>query len=142
MPVSVRRALDAYTHWVGQLNKSSGRRSPSTFLKKWGWQIALNLLLIAGVFIGAFYARRFALQKWPDAPGGDNAIKGMVWVGAMLLSLPMIIAVVRKWQAFAMLLSEMSVTRISLPPTLLTLGSRSSRRTLAGPPLKFSTVRR
>jgi CPA2 family monovalent cation:H+ antiporter-2 len=111
MPVSVRRTLDAYTHWVGQLNKSSGRRSPSTFLKKWGWQIALNLLLTAGVFIGAFYARRFALQQWPDAPGGDNAIKGMVWLGAMLLSLPMIIAVVRKWQAFAMLLSEMSVTR-------------------------------
>ncbi|RBP44475.1 transporter (CPA2 family) [Roseimicrobium gellanilyticum] len=111
MPVSVSRALDAYTHWVGQLGKSGSRRSPSTFLKKWGWQIALNLLLIAGVFIGAFYARRFALERWPEAPGGDNALKGMVLLGAMLLSLPMIIAVVRKWQAFAMLLSEMSVTR-------------------------------
>ncbi|HSI63451.1 MAG TPA: cation:proton antiporter, partial [Candidatus Saccharimonadia bacterium] len=111
MPVSVRRALDAYTHWVGQLSKSGSRRSPSAFLRKWGWQIALNLLLIAGVFIGAFYVRRFALQWWPHAPGGDNGIKGMLWLSAMLLSLPMIIAVVRKWQAFAMLLSEMSVTR-------------------------------
>jgi CPA2 family monovalent cation:H+ antiporter-2 len=111
MPVSVRRTLDAYTHWVGGLSKSGGRRSPSAFLRKWGWQIALNLLLIAGVFIGGFYARRFALEKWPDAPGGDNGIKGMALLGTMLLSLPMIIAVVRKWQAFAMLLSEMSVTR-------------------------------
>lgn len=111
MPISVRRALDAYTHWVGQLGKSGSKRSPSAFLKKWGWQISLNLLLIAGVFIAAFSVRRNALQWWPDAPGGENGVKGMLWLSAMLLSLPMLIAVVRKWQAFAMLLSEMSVTR-------------------------------
>ncbi len=111
MPVSVRRALDAYTHWVGQLGKSGSRRTPSAFLKKWWWQIALNLLLIAGVFVAAFAIRRKALLWWPDAPGGENGIKGMLWLSAMLLSLPMIIAVVRKWQAFAMLLSEMSVKR-------------------------------
>ena len=111
MPVSVRRSLDAYTHWVGQLGKGGSKRSPSTFLKKWGWQIALNLLLIAAVFIGAHFGRRHGMTWWPTVPGGVNGLKGLLWLSAMILSLPMLIAVVRKWQAFAMLVSEMSVTR-------------------------------
>lgn len=110
MPSGVMNMLDAYTTWVGRLGSGNGKKSPSMFLRKWGWQILLNVILIAGVFITAAFMKEHVEKAWPDAPGGYNGIKGMLWLGAMILSLPMLIAIVRKWQAFGMLVSEMSVT--------------------------------
>lgn len=112
MPKGLMNALDAYTNWVGSLASSTGdgKKSPGMFLRKWGWQIAVNLILIAGVFITAAFMEPRVSLWWPEAPGGYNGIKGMLWLGAMILSLPMLIAIVRKWQAFGMLVSEMSVT--------------------------------
>jgi CPA2 family monovalent cation:H+ antiporter-2 len=46
-----------------------------------------------------------------NAPGGENGLKAMLWLGAMLVSLPMLIASVRKLEAMGMLISEVSVTR-------------------------------
>lgn len=111
MPTGLMKALDAYTHWVGTLSEGRGKKTPAAFLRKWGWQILLNILLVAGVFITAAFMRDHVQQWWPTAPGGRDGIKGMLWLGAMVLSLPMLIAIVRKWQAFGMLVSEMSVTR-------------------------------
>lgn len=111
MPGGLMRMLDAYTIWVGNLAGSGNKKTPGKFLRKWGWQIALNLLLIAAVFIGAVFLKDHVQRWWPEAPGGMDGIKGMLWLSAMILSLPMTIAVVRKWQAFGMMVSEMSVTR-------------------------------
>ncbi|MBE2285092.1 MAG: cation:proton antiporter [Prosthecobacter sp.] len=111
MPGGLMRTLDAYTNWVGKLASDNGaRKTPAMFLRKWGWQIALNLLLIAAVFIAAVFARDHVHQAWPTAPGGLDGVKGMLWLSAMILSLPMLIAIVRKWQAFGILVAEMSVT--------------------------------
>ncbi|SKA91873.1 monovalent cation:H+ antiporter-2, CPA2 family [Prosthecobacter debontii] len=111
LPAPLMTALDAYTRWVGTLAGGSGKKTPATFLRKWGWQILLNILLIAGVFITAAFMRDHVRRWWPTAPGGRDGIHGMLWLTAMILSLPMLIAIVRKWQAFGMLVSEMSVTR-------------------------------
>jgi len=111
MPNSVLEVLDAYTRWVGAFMTGGKKRSPSIFLRRWGWQIALNLLLIGGVFITAAFLKTRALVWWPNLTLSDNNLKGALWLAAMIVSLPMLIAVVRKWQAFGMLVSEMSVTR-------------------------------
>jgi CPA2 family monovalent cation:H+ antiporter-2 len=103
--------MDNYTRWVGQLASRKSGRSPMKFLRRWGWQIALNLLLIAGLFITAAFLKTRALIWWPNLPVSEDNLKGVLWMTAMVLSLPMLIAVVRKWQAFGMLFSEMSVTR-------------------------------
>lgn len=113
MPPGLMASLNAYTEWVGGLSTNRGRKSAGVFLRKWGWQIALNLLLIAGVFIAAVYFKDHG-RDWawvPEVPGGQNGWKGAIWLAAMVVSLPMIIAAVRKWQAFGMLVSEMSVSR-------------------------------
>lgn len=111
MPAGLMRTLDAYTNWVGRLAANKGaQKTPAMFLRKWGWQIALNLLLIAAVFFAAVFARDHVYQAWPAAPGGLDGVKGMLWLSAMVLSMPMLIAIVRKWQAFGMLVAEMSVT--------------------------------
>jgi monovalent cation:H+ antiporter-2, CPA2 family len=109
VPAPVRAWLDLYTRWV------EGLRTESSFamglVRKWAWQIALNLVLVAGIFVGAASLRRYGLQWWPTIPRGQDGVKAALWFGAMLLSLPLLIALFRKLRALCMLLSEMSVTR-------------------------------
>ena len=105
-PRSLVGFLEAYTRWVGKLSASREPSFASTLVRKWLWQTALNLLLITAVFIAAVYAQRRGLVTWR---GGVDGLNGIVWGGAMVLSLPMLIAATRKWQALAMLLSELSV---------------------------------
>jgi CPA2 family monovalent cation:H+ antiporter-2 len=110
-PRTITGHLDGYTQWVGQLGDQRRAGRAGKFLRKWGWHIALNLLLVAAVFITAAAMRSRALAWWPEAPGGENGLKAMLWLAAMLVSLPMLIASVRKLEAMGMLISEVSVTR-------------------------------
>jgi CPA2 family monovalent cation:H+ antiporter-2 len=110
-PRPMVETLDAYTRWVGQLGRKGQRGMAAGLVRKWSRQIALNLLLITACFISAAALRRQGFPSWPDAPGGQNTVKALLWLGAAILSLPMFIASVRKLEAIAMLLSEMSVSR-------------------------------
>jgi CPA2 family monovalent cation:H+ antiporter-2 len=103
--------LDSYTRWVSHLGENRRGNAAANFLRKWSWHIALNFLLIAGVFITAAALRGRVHQQWPDAPGGEDGIKALLWLAAMFVSLPMLIASVRKLEAMAMLISELSVSR-------------------------------
>ena len=108
-PAPLARWLDLYSRWVSELGARKGSFA-FQLVRKWAWQIGLNLVLIAGVFIAASALRRWAAATWPEFPGGEDGIKAALWLGAMLLSLPLIIAVFRKMRALALLLSEMSVS--------------------------------
>lgn len=110
-PHRVVSLLDNYTQWIGRFGERGGGRSPMKFLRRWGWQIALNLLLVSALFISAAFLKTRALVWWPKLPVSEDNLNAVLWMAAMLLSLPMLIAVVRKWQAFGMLVSEMSVSR-------------------------------
>ena len=109
-PLPIKRWLDFYTRWTSGLAEGE-RHFGLGLARKWGWQIALNLILIAGIFIAAGAMRGRGLTWWPQIPHGEDGVKAVLWLGAMLLSLPLLIAVFRKLRALAMLLSEMSVTR-------------------------------
>jgi CPA2 family monovalent cation:H+ antiporter-2 len=110
-PRSVARGLDAYTRWVGDSARTRKGGIAGSLIRKWSWQIALNLLLIAAVFIIAAALRGRAFAWWPAVPGGVEGLKALLWLAAMLVSLPMFIASVRKLQAMGMLIAEVSVTR-------------------------------
>jgi CPA2 family monovalent cation:H+ antiporter-2 len=109
VPAPVRAWLDLYTRWVEGLRTE--RSFAMGLVRQWSWQIALNLILVAGIFMGAASLRRYGLQWWPQIPRGQDGVKAALWLGAMLLSLPLLIALFRKLRALCMLLSEMSVTR-------------------------------
>ena len=109
VPAPVRAWLDLYTRWVEGLRTE--RSFAMGLVRQWAWQIALNLILVAGIFVGAASLRRYGLQWWPEIPRGEDGVKAALWLGAMLLSLPLLIALFRKLRALCMLLSEMSVTR-------------------------------
>jgi len=113
-PRSVINSLELYTHWLGQRNENQPKNLATQFIRKWSLQIALNVMLIAGIFIGAvFISRRQPtwLQQVHLSEGGINAA---LWFAAVFLSLPMIIAIYRKLQALGLLLADLRVKR--LPP--------------------------
>ncbi|HEV7404520.1 MAG TPA: TrkA C-terminal domain-containing protein, partial [Chthoniobacteraceae bacterium] len=109
-PGGLHSALETYTAWVGGLG-ARDQNLAGRLLRKWGWQIGLNLLLVAGVFLATVAVRGRAFAYWPAVPGGFEGVKAILWLAASILSLPMLIAVFRKFQAFAMLLSEVHVTQ-------------------------------
>ncbi len=109
-PRGLVSGLEAYTRWVGQAAAAQPGLA-GRLLRKWAWQIALNLLLIAGVFITAAALRTRVFAWWPTVPGGFEGAKALLWLAAMLLSLPLFIAGVRKLQAMGILIAEISVRR-------------------------------
>ncbi|MCW2573748.1 MAG: potassium transporter [Frankiales bacterium] len=109
MPRGLHDVLDTYTAWIGGLG-AGNKNLAGQLLRKWSWQIGLNLLLVTGIFLATVAVRGKAFASWPAVPGGMEGVKLILWLVATILSLPMLIAVFRKFQAFAMLLSEMHVT--------------------------------
>ena len=110
-PPLLKNYLNLYTRWVGALARNGSRNVPFRFVRKLAWQIGLNVVLVTAIFIAAAYFRRRLPEVWRHLPGGDNGVKALLWLGAMLFSLPILIAIFRKMQALSMLLSEVSVTR-------------------------------
>jgi CPA2 family monovalent cation:H+ antiporter-2 len=108
-PKPLLEAIDAYSERVGNLGKQSGSRIERKILGKLGGQIALNLLLIAGIFIAAIFLHRHIQARWPDFPGGEDGTKAATWLTALLLSFPLLVAVWRKIEAGAMLVAETAV---------------------------------
>ena len=109
LPKPVTAWLDLYTRWVEGLGKE--RSFAMRLVRKWAWQLALNLILVTGVFVTAASLRRYGLRWWPEIPYGEDGVKAALWLAAMLVSLPLLIAIFRKLRALSMLLSEMSISR-------------------------------
>lgn len=105
----VRNYLDVYTRWLNELGKNRPKHFAATLLRSWILVMALNLALIAAIFIVAAFFESHALEWWPDFPGGTRGVKAALWLAAMTASLPLFIATMRKFRAFSMLLSELSV---------------------------------
>jgi monovalent cation:H+ antiporter-2, CPA2 family len=108
-PKPLLQAMDAYSQRVGNLGKQSGSRMERKILVTLGAQIALNLLIITGIFIAAIFLHRQIVIWWPAFPGGEDGSKAATWLAALLVSFPLLVAVWRKLEAGAMLVAETAV---------------------------------
>ena len=114
-PRPLVNSLELYTRWVGQLG-SHGQANPANkLMRRWLGQMLLNLALIAALFIGAAFVKRYP-PVWLTGIGngfglGEDGIKAAYWLTAVLLSLPMLIATFRKLQAFGLLVAEVKVSQ-------------------------------
>ena len=94
--------------WQPRANRTD-RALSAGFLAKLGGQIAVNLLIITGIFIGAVFLHNHIQVWWPKFPGGEDGTKAATWLTALLVSFPLLVAVWRKIEAGAMLVAETAV---------------------------------
>ncbi|MCP5488753.1 MAG: cation:proton antiporter [Verrucomicrobia bacterium] len=109
LPAPVVAWLTVYNRWVLQLGTHRRANPAMKFVRSLTFQIAITVCLIAAAFVaGAFLARYIVAhpQGLPHWLGGAPTV---IWMGIVILLLPLYIAVVRKMQALAMLLSEIAV---------------------------------
>lgn len=78
--------------------------------------MALNAALVAAIFIAASFLGRRPPSWLPRLPGGAEGLRAALWVLAMLLSLPLLIATYRKLEALGMLLGEVAAKRLENEP--------------------------
>lgn len=110
-PRSVLDSLDLYTRWIGQLGGQRQGSFAGKLIRRWSIQIALNLALIAAVFIAAVFVGLGTPAWLPESLKEPRVYRTAVWLSAVVLALPMFIAAFRKFQALAMLVAELRVTR-------------------------------
>lgn len=111
MPRPMRDMLDLYSRWVSNARSSETAVDPiRKLVRRTILQFSLNLILVATIFVIAGYATRRLLDipRFADHEGGT---KTLMWLAAMILTLPLIIATLRKTRAMAMLIAELIVTR-------------------------------
>ena len=91
--------LALYKDWVKRFKGGQWNSLASKLSRKWILQMAVNMALVAGVILGAAYLARLEpawLTKWKLTP---DSLRAALWGAAMVLSLPMLIANLRKLQA-------------------------------------------
>ncbi len=105
--------LALYTRWVGQRSSQRQNSLARRLVRRWSGQMALNVVLVAAIFVGAAFVAARPPVWMQGLPFETESTKAILWLSAMILSLPLLIATVRKVQALGMLISEMRVTRAS-----------------------------
>jgi CPA2 family monovalent cation:H+ antiporter-2 len=104
--------LDLYTAWIRRSRR--GERAPDPIrrlVRKTTLQLALNTTLIIGIFLVSRYAAVLLRREYRYFGAHDSLTRALLWLAAMILALPLIVATLRKVRAMAMLISEIVVTR-------------------------------
>jgi CPA2 family monovalent cation:H+ antiporter-2 len=105
--------LAVYTHWAGQWRETRHRSMANRLIRKWVGQMLLNLLLVAGIFMAAVFAGQRRPGWFGRLQVESEDLKAGLWLAAMLLSLPLLIAVYRKLQALGLLVGELARQRLA-----------------------------
>ncbi len=117
MPAIMRRAahwrwhasLDLYGQW---LNSASSRRHVTALrrgVRRSLWVIAANVVIIAAFFATASLISRRHLVPIPVLFNWQDEYRIVMWLAAVVASLPLYAATIFKIRALAMLLAEISV---------------------------------
>lgn len=104
-------SMSLYTGWIGQLGAGRHVSLAAKLTRRWILQMALNVVLMTGIFIAAV-----ALGKNPPARLRDlglpvGGLRTALWVIAVVLSLPLFLATSRKLQALGLLIAQARVTK-------------------------------
>jgi CPA2 family monovalent cation:H+ antiporter-2 len=125
-PAALVDSARIYSRWISSPRTGSGNNMIRRLLRKWVLQIGLNLALMTGVFVTAVaLAPRVGsiLPRLSDWAGGPGAA---MWLAAMLLCLPLLVATLRKMRAMSVVLAELTVKRAAAPQQLATARSAVS----------------
>lgn len=102
-------SLDVYTQWVGQLGSQRHNSMARKLVWRWCAQMGLNAMLVAAVFIVAAFIERRPPAWVKDLGWSEDGLKAALWLAAVVMSQPMLIATFRKLQALGLLIAETKV---------------------------------
>ncbi|KXU34636.1 potassium transporter [Ventosimonas gracilis] len=109
MPAPIARVFGLYGEWLRNISPQGDGVLIMAMIRKIILQIGVNFALVVAIFLAsAWFAAPIAayLNHWISQ---DNLQKGIIWSGALLVSLPFLIAAYRKLKALSMMLAEMGV---------------------------------
>lgn len=109
MPDKLSSVFGMYATWLDSIQPQGDRAELSRIIRRILMQVVVNLALVAAIFIvGGYFAETLGkgMSSWVASAQHQNTI---VWGGALLVSLPFLIATYRKLQALSMLLAEIGV---------------------------------
>ncbi len=109
MPKRMSRVFGLDGEWLRSIQPQGEGAMLVSMIRKIILQVGVNLALVVSIFFaGSYFAVRIgaSLEGWISDPSWQKAL---IWGGALLLSLPFLIAAYRKLKALSMLLAEMSV---------------------------------
>ena len=109
-PRGVVSYLNVYTQWIGaraaRPSSLAGR-----LLRRWSWQMALNIALCIAIFAGAVIVTKSAPAWLTRIAGSSDVVNAIMWLTAAVLCLPLFIATFRKLQAVGLLIAETAVSQ-------------------------------
>jgi CPA2 family monovalent cation:H+ antiporter-2 len=109
LPDHVTRVLTLYTRWLKSIRPEGDRAVLARIVRRSILQVLVNFALVAAIFLtGGYVATRFApiVGTWI---ADERLRKAAIWGGALVVSLPFLIAAYRKLGALSMLLAEVGV---------------------------------
>ncbi|HEY3487736.1 MAG TPA: cation:proton antiporter [Gammaproteobacteria bacterium] len=109
MPERAQRLGSLYTNWLQNIGPNYNDRAGLALLVRRSLlQVLINCVLVIAIFIaGAYLGDRIS----EPVLAGKHLHDTVVWFGALLISLPFLIATYRKLKALSMLLAELGVNR-------------------------------
>jgi CPA2 family monovalent cation:H+ antiporter-2 len=105
-PEKLTRSLDSYTGWAGRLGKGGESGFEGALIRKLLGQVLINVILIAGIFICASYLGESEPAWLPAFLGRGARLDSVMWLGSIIVSLPLFIASFIKLQSVGVLASE------------------------------------
>ncbi|MDD4871187.1 MAG: cation:proton antiporter [Kiritimatiellae bacterium] len=106
-PARIGGAMTAYVNWLQNVSPHRMADPVRKIIRRSLITIAVNLVLITTVFITVKVLSRYEAKmpfQVPDYLGGTSAI---LWLCGALLTIPLYVATIRKWQAISMVAAEM-----------------------------------
>ena len=108
-PASLLNYQRDYVDWVRRVQSRRAADPVRKIIRTIVLQLAVNVALIAAFFIVAMYIQRVAPPWLRQLPAWTGGPKTVLCLAALLCSLPVVVAFLRKLQALSMLLSELAI---------------------------------
>jgi len=106
-PHRIAGAMSAYTHWLQNVAPHRVPEPVRKIMKRSLITIAVNLVLITTVFITVKVLSRHETAIPLSVPAYLGGTSAFLWLLGVLISIPLYVATVRKWQAVSMVVAEM-----------------------------------
>lgn len=108
-PQSLLNYQEDYLAWMRRVRE---RRTPDPIrrmLRRIILHLTINIALVAALFLGALFVHRLDLPWFRDLPAWTGGAHSVLYFTALIFSLPVIIAFLRKLQALSLLLAELAI---------------------------------